>query len=187
MIARLRGTVVAVRSHDVVIDVSGVGYRVFVAPATITALKEGAPATLIIYTAVREDALDLYGFLHENERRMFELLLSVSGIGPKSALAILSLAGIDTLVSAISGGKAAYLTNVSGIGKKTAEKIVLELREKVSALGIATNDHEGDETAIEALKSMGYSLKEAREALQRVPDDVSGEGARIKAALKALT
>ncbi|MBI2048524.1 MAG: Holliday junction branch migration protein RuvA [Parcubacteria group bacterium] len=186
MIARLRGTVAAIREHDVVLDVSGVGYRIFATPATRATLKEGASTTLNIYTAVREDALDLYGFLEDQERRMFELLLSVSGIGPKSALSILSLAGIDTLASAIGAGKATYLTNVSGIGKKTAEKIVLELKDKIESLGIIATGHEGDEGTLEALRGLGYSLKEARDALAQVDDDVVGEGARLTAALRSL-
>lgn len=186
MIARLRGTVASVHDHHLVIDVGGVGYKVFATPTTLAGLRPDAAATLVIYTAVREDALDLYGFLRDVERHMFELLLSVSGIGPKSALAIVSLAGIDTLVSAITAGKASYLTNVSGIGKKTAEKIVLELRDKIDSLGIASAIVDGDEGAIEALRGMGYSTKEAREALQQVPHGVEGESARLREALRAL-
>jgi len=186
MIASLRGTISFIGTHHLVIDVHGVGYRVFAAPATLASIKTGAEAALIIYTAVREDALDLYGFVHERDRRMFELLLSVSGIGPKSALSILSLADTATLVNAISAGKASYLTGISGIGKKTADKIVLELKDKVAELGIAGEYTEGDEAALEALRGMGYSLREAREALKRVPDEVEGESARLKSALRTI-
>ena len=186
MIARLQGIIASIHDHHLVIDVGGVGYKVFTTPATLAILRPDASATLIIYTAVREDALDLYGFLRDVERRMFELLLSVSGIGPKSALAIVSLAGIDILVSAISAGKAAHLTSVSGIGKKTAEKIVLELKDKIDSLGIASTYTEGDEGAVEALRGMGYSIKEAREALQGVPQNVEGESARLREALRAM-
>lgn len=187
MIASLRGTVSLTGAHHLVIDVHGVGYRVFATPATLASvkMKNGAETSLIIYTAVREDALDLYGFLHEYERRMFELLLTVSGIGPKSALSILSLADTATLVNAISAGKASYLTGISGIGKKTADKIVLELKDKVAELGI-TGGVADDEAAIEALRGMGYSVREVREALKHVPDDIEGEGARLKSALRAL-
>ncbi len=185
MIARLRGTVASIHDHHLVIDVGGVGYKVFATPATLATLRPDAPATLVIYTAVREDALDLYGFLRDTERRMFELLLTVSGIGPKSALTIVSLAGIETLVSAIVAGKASYLTNLSGIGKKAAEKVVLELKDKVDSFSIAKAP-EGDEGALEALRGMGYSVQEAREALQSVPRNVAGEGARLREALRAL-
>jgi holliday junction DNA helicase RuvA len=183
MIAQLQGTVLYVGQHHAVIDVSGVGYKVLASPTTLASLKEGKKAVLLIHTAVREDALDLYGFLHEDERGMFELLLTVSNIGPKSALAILSLADAHTLASAIVKGKASYLTSVSGIGKKTAEKIVMELKDKVSGFGMG-GVIEGDESALEALRGMGYSLKEAREALKRVPDDVVGESARLRKALR---
>lgn len=187
MIARLRGTVVHSESHHVVVDVSGVGYKVFATPATLATLIPGKETTLAVHTIVREDALDLYGFSNDTERRAFELLLSVSGIGPKSALAVLSLAGVQTLVSAISSGKASYLTGVSGIGKKTAEKIVLELKDKIGSLGIAAHSADGDEDAYEALRAMGYSANEAREALKKVPDTIVGEGARLKAALRSLS
>lgn len=186
MIASLRGTITTIAAHHLVIDVHGVGYRVSATPLTLAGVKIGAEAALIIYTAVREDALDLYGFLHENERRMFELLLSVSGIGPKSALSILSLADTTTLVNAVSAGKASYLTGISGIGKKTADKVVLELKDKVAELGIVGEYAEGDEATLEALRGMGYSQREAREALKRVPDDTEGEGARLRSALRSL-
>lgn len=186
MIAQLKGEVARIEEHYIVIDVSGVGYKVSVTPHTLSVLSVGKKVTLSIYTAVREDALDLYGFESDNERRMFELLLTVSGIGPKSALSILSLASIDTLVSAISAGKTAYLTSISGIGKKTAEKLVLELRDKIKTLGIVGSGMPGDEATLEALRTMGYSLAEAREALTRVPDSLEGESARLTAALRSL-
>lgn len=186
VIAQLKGKVARVEEHYLVLDVSGVGYKVFTTLATLHVLPPGKDVTLSMYTAVREDALDLYGFETNDERRMFELLLTVSGIGPKSALSVLSLASTGTLVSAIGSGKAAYLTSISGIGKKTAEKIVLELKDKVKDLGIAGSVNEGDEATIEALRTMGYSLAEAREALARVPEEISGEGARLKSALKSL-
>lgn len=184
MIAQLNGAVAHVRGNYAVIDVSGVGYKVFATSTILASLREGKRVILLIHTAVREDAFDLYGFLKEDEHAMFELLLTVSNIGPKSALAILSLADPKTLASAIIKGKASYLTSVSGIGKKTAEKIVMELKDKVSGFK-GGRIIEGDENALEALCSMGYSLKEAREALKRVPDTVAGENARLREALRA--
>jgi holliday junction DNA helicase RuvA len=185
MISRLHGSVVHISDHHIVVDVGGVGYKVFATPTTIATLKEGKKITVATYMAVREDALDLYGFLEESEKHMFELLLSVSGIGPKSALTILSLAQANVLVSAISTGKATHLTNVSGIGKKTAEKIVLELRDKVKGLD-AGSYNEGDEDTLEALCAMGYSAKEARAALQNVSEDAVGDSARLREALRIL-
>jgi len=186
MIARLSGSVAFSGEHYAVLDVAGVGYKVCATPATLGLLKEGGKATLHIYTAVRENAIDLYGFLDENERRVFELLLTVSGIGPKSALAVVSLATVEQLVSAIAAGKSAYLTNISGIGKKTAEKIVLELKEKILKLGMAHVITGEDEGAFEALRTLGYSAKEARDALMHIPESAVGESARLREALKAL-
>ncbi|MFA7309888.1 MAG: Holliday junction branch migration protein RuvA, partial [Candidatus Paceibacterota bacterium] len=139
------------------------------------------------YLAVREDALDLYGFSHEEELRFFELLLSVSGIGPKSALAVLDIASVETLRSAISAANANYLTTVSGIGKKTAEKIVLELKDKMpkGAPGSASALR-GDQEALEAMRALGYSASEARDALREVPVEIEGGSDRLRAALKLL-
>ncbi|MBX4215519.1 Holliday junction branch migration protein RuvA [Candidatus Parcubacteria bacterium] len=185
MISRLTGALVGTTQRHVVLDVSGVGYKVAVTPDTARALgKEKGPVTLITHLAVREDALDLYGFLLQDELDLFEMLIGVSGIGPKSALQILSLAGIETLKKAISSEDTSYLTKVSGIGKKTAEKIVLELKDK---LGGGTGRHgelREESDAVEALKSLGYSQSEARDALKSVK--VEGTGNRVKEALKVL-
>src|SRR6185312_4129565 len=139
-----------------IISCGGVGYKVAATKDTLARLKTGASATVWTHLAVREDSLDLYGFLSEEELMFFGLLLTVSGIGPKSALAILDIATVESLRSAISAGNASYLTKVSGVGKKTAEKIVLELRDKV---GAATSDsaaaRSGDEEALEAMRSLG--------------------------------
>ena len=128
MISQLSGVVVSVSGNVLVLDVHGVGYKVSATPATLTSLHEGTKTSLLTHLVVREDALDLYGFTSEIERTVFHLLLSVSGIGPKSALSILSLAGVKTIVTAVNDSKASYLTALSGIGKKTAEKIVIELK-----------------------------------------------------------
>jgi Holliday junction DNA helicase RuvA len=115
-----------------------------------------------------------------------ELLLTISGVGPKSALNILSLASADIIKSAVKEQNPAYLSKTSGIGKKTAEKVVYELKDKIHALGEAAPTISGDEDALEALTSMGYTLAEAREALKRVPSSVTGSNARLKEALKKL-
>src|SRR3989338_10665102 len=133
MIGHLKGIVSAVRQGYAIISAGGVGYKVFATRELLLALKQDTEAVIWTHLAVRESILDLYGFSSEEELRLFELLLTVSGIGPKSALAILDIASVETLRSAVSAGNASYLTKVSGIGKKTAEKIVLELRDKVGA------------------------------------------------------
>jgi Holliday junction DNA helicase RuvA len=169
------------------VQAGGVGYRVFVLKETLARAAEGSPVSFWIYTAVREDALDLYGFAHEDELRFFELLLSVSGIGPKSALSILDIASVETLRSAIAHGNAGYLTNVSGIGKKTAEKIVLELKDKVKASEHAASGAlKGDQEALEAMRSLGYSAAEARDALRQVPSHIETGSERLREALRIL-
>jgi len=187
MIGHLEGKVSAVRPGYAIVTAAGVGYKVFATRELLLALKQDSEAALWTHLAVRESILDLYGFSNEEELRLFELLLTVSGIGPKSALAILDIASVETLRSAISAGNASYLTKVSGIGKKTAEKIVLELRDKVgvSIEGSAASLH-GDEEALEAMRALGYTQAEARDALRKVPQEIERSNERLREALKIL-
>ena len=189
MIAHIKGTVVHKTDKFLVVDVNGVGYKVSVTTDTISSISEGSEASLWIYTAVRETSIDLYGFPTNEEMGFFELLLDVSGIGPKSALGILAVASIDTLKKAIATGDTSYLNKVSGIGKKTAEKIVIELRDKLKAhIGEsgAPSSLRGESDIVEALKSLGYSQNEARDTLKQIPSEIEGTNARIKEALKIL-
>ncbi len=189
MIARLSGKVLELSEKYVILDVNGVGYKVYCPKDTISGLFLAEHASLHTYLSVREDALDLYGFDSEKEKIFFEMLISVSGIGPKSAIGILSTESTEALSHSISNGNIAYLTKVSGIGRKTAEKIILELRDKVgNYIGTKeTSDSIRAETdVIEALKSLGYSQNEARNALKEIPDTIIGANARIKEALKIL-
>ncbi len=189
MIARLEGIIVHTAEKFIIIDVSGVGYKLYVTTETLSATKLGDHTSFWVYTAVRENSIDLYGFKNTNEMSFFELLLDVSGIGPRSALSILVIAPIDTLKRAIAIGDTGYLNKVSGIGKKTAEKIIVELRDKLQ-------DYKSDDNTpgllrdesdiIEALKSLGYSQNEARDALKKVPATTVGTNARIKEALQVL-
>ena len=189
MIAHLNGTIIHTTDKFVIIDVAGVGYKVFTTADALKSVSLGETASLFIYTAVRENSIDLYGFIDVNEMSFFELLLDVSGIGPKSALGILGVASIDTLKKAIATGDMSYLNKVSGIGKKTAEKIIVELRDKLHAHkgeDGASSALRGESDIVEALKSLGYSQNEARDALKNVPAEVEGTNARIKEALKIL-
>ncbi len=185
MIGHIEGDVFVKRAGFAILSVGGVGYKIAATREALSSLKAGETAALWTHLAVREDALDLYGFRTEDELRFFELLLTVSGVGPKSALAILDLAPVETLRSAIAQGNTQYLTKVSGIGRKTAGKIVFELREKVGA-SLADVALQGDEDALEAMQSLGYSLHEARDALRKVPREVTGGSERLRAALKIL-
>ena len=187
MISRISGKVIAVGEKHVVIDVGGVGYKIFCTADTQGRAALGGGASLFTYLSVREDALDLYGFSTQEELDFFELLISVSGIGPKGALGILGVTTIETLKKAIATGDTSYLTKVSGIGRKTAEKIVLELRDKLSAHGgkdaRAALGSESD--AVEALKSLGYSAQEARDALRDI-DPSLPTNTKVKSALRLL-
>ncbi len=183
MIGYLKGTVVHSDLKSVILDVSGVGYKIY----TNTALLESSvstPQTFWTYLAVRENSLDLYGFSSPEELSFFELLISVSGIGPKSALGILSIATLENLRRAIVTGDTSHLTKVSGIGKKNAEKIVLELKDKIDSIGDTLVPQSADVDVIEALKSLGYSDKDAREALKKSEGTTPSD--RIKSALKSL-
>lgn len=187
MIGHLEGVVTAVRPGFAIVTCAGVGYKVAATKGTLATLSPGGSASLWTYLAVRENALDLYGFPDEVGLHFFELLLTVSGIGPKSAIAILDVADAETLRSAIGRGNAGYLTNVSGIGKKTAEKIIVELKDKVG-LGAegASATMKGDEEALEAMRSLGYSPQEARDALRKVPHELTKSNDRLREALKIL-
>jgi Holliday junction DNA helicase RuvA len=187
MIGYIEGTVKAVRAGYTIVMVGGIGYKIFVTKETLVRAPIGSQAALWTHLAVREDILDLYGFAQEEEMRFFELLLTVSGIGPKSALAILDIASVESLRSAIVSGQASYLTTVSGIGKKTAEKIMLELRDKVGAATEgAAGALSGDVEALEAMRALGYSAQEAREALRKVPQTVQKSNERLREALRIL-
>lgn len=189
MIGFLEGKIEFKGEKFLVLNVGGVGYKIFSSPDVILRMPEkDANVKLWTHLHVREDALELYGFLHLGECDLFETLISVSGIGPKSAIGILGVAPIDTLRRAIAAGDTSYLTRVSGVGKKTAEKIVLELKDKMAGKGISVEAPELKEEAdaLDALMSLGYSQREAREALSAVPQDITSAEKRIKEALKKL-
>lgn len=187
MIAELQGKIASLKANSVVIMIGGVGYQVHVTTYTLGILAGQEETHLYIHTHVREDALLLYGFLGEAEKAMFELLIGVSGIGPKVALSILSIADIKTLRTAVVHKDPSILTRVSGVGKKMAERIILELENKVEA-GDLTDHAEAraDQEAFEALAALGYSVVQAREALKSVPADVTDLSGRIRQALKNL-
>lgn len=189
MIIWLGGKVKFKTERFVVVDVGGVGYCVFV-PQYGGALrkipKKGENVEFWTHLHVRENILDLYGFLNYAELDFFEQLIQVSGVGPKSGLGVLSVAPLDVLRRAIASGETSYLTKVSGIGQRMAEKIVVELKDRLSAVGV---EQEGgafkqEEETLEALRALGYSLKESREALKNLPEGVEGMENMIKEALK---
>jgi len=187
MIAHIEGNIISRADKFVVLDVGGIGYRVYVSPDTLGALSGKDSAELFTHLVVKEDILDLYGFLSEEELLMFEMLIGISGVGPRSAIGILGVAPPKTLKAAISAGDTSYLTKVSGIGRKNAEKIILELRDKFGPLEEGTNGMlKEDSEVIEALTALGYGSADARDTLKKVPAEISGTNNRIKEALKLL-
>lgn len=189
MIGQLTGTVAFVGANFFILTVSGVGYKVFATIDTLRALGKTKDDGAKVWThlAVRENALDLYGFIERSELEFFEMLITISGIGPKSALGILSVAPVDTLRRAISSGDTSYLTKVSGIGRKNAEKIVVELRDKLGAIDANAGGTLREEVdALSALEALGYSAREAREALKAVGNNAISTQEKLKAALKSL-
>ena len=187
MIGTLNGTVRHKDLSKLVVDVSGVGYKVLVTTETALDIATGSPIFLWTHLVVRETSLELFGFLDKETLDAFELLITISGIGPKSALGILNVASPSTLRQAVASGDTTYLTRVSGIGKKNAEKIVLELKDKMKITKEDTSvDTRSEGDALEALVSLGYSERDALESLKKVPKEIEGAGERVKAALKLL-
>lgn len=187
MIRALKGTLGSIHPNFVIVFVGGVGYQVYASPYTLGKLAGMTDIILHIHTHVREDQFNLFGFITEDELAMFELLISVSGVGPKAALSILAIAEPKTIRTAIVNKDPSILTRVSGVGKKTAEKVIIELQNKVSSVDIADQASAlAEQDAIEALTALGYSVSEARDALKGVPVDITSVGERLKLALKSL-
>lgn len=196
VIASLRGSVAAVSTDSLVLEVGGVGYRVFCGPPTLSSARPGSTIQLHTFHLVREDLQALYGFRDPQELGFFTLLTTVTGVGPKVALAIVASRPVPDLQLAILQGDEAVLTAVSGVGKRLAARVVLELREKVAAAGGAASGAAGTgeqgatgSEVMAALQSLGYSASEAREAgrgaVAALPTGTSLED-RVKAALRQL-
>lgn len=187
MIGKLTGVLDSLGAGQALIDVSGVGYVVRVPTGLEGLLPPSSVVTLFIYTAVREDAIDLYGFATNEELGFFKLLMGVSGVGPKTALGIMSVADVLSLKRAIAKGDAAALTSTFGIGKKSAERLVVELRDKIKLLPADTTpDTPSDADVIEALQGLGYSALESRKALRDISPTLVDTRERLAAALRNL-
>lgn len=186
MIAQLKGRVEHLDAQSAVVSVGGVGYKVFMTGSHVSSLMLGDDIVVHTHLAVRENSQELFGFESREELRIFEMLISVSGIGPKSALSILNVTTIDTLKQAVHAEDISPLTRISGIGKKIAEKIVIELRGKFDDIEVSTGLKD-EIDAIEALRSLGYSQRESQDALKQVPREIIGTPERVKYALKHLS
>ena len=196
MIASVEGRVGAVAFDSLVIEVGGIGYRVFASPAILASAQPGSTIKLFTYHLVREDQQSLFGFRTTEDLGFFNLLLTVTGVGPKVALAIVGSRPTPDLQLAIMAQDQAVLVSIPGIGKKLADRIIFELKEKVAAAGIAASSVAGgagigaaESEVVGALQALGYSLSEAREASRIALADATIGGTledRVKAALRSL-
>lgn len=179
MIRQIHGKVLEVGVGSVVVEVAGFGVEV--RTTTTDTFTVGSEATLMTHLAVKQDGLELYGFAKSGDRDFFERLLTVSGVGPKTALSVLRRAPKESVEGAIHSRDLTYLTKVVGLGKKSAEKMLVELADKVTASSHSDTDNE----VFDTLVALGYTEREARKALQSIPESITGKDARLKAALSA--
>lgn len=185
MIAHLTGTILTLNDKYVILETAGVGYRVFATAETLLKHRLGEIISLWINHIVREDAQELYGFETTSDQELFELLRGVSGIGPKSALGVMNVATIGTISRAVHTNDVSYLTKISGIGKKTAEKIILELRDNLPEADLHSTDPSSHDV-IDALIALGYSESQSREALRSL-DATLDTQTKIRQALQSLS
>lgn len=189
MIAYLQGKILSKGLNFLVLAAGQVGYKVYVPASLLLKYKVGQALEMFVHTYVREDQLALYGFSSADELELFESLISVSGVGPKMALNILSATSPQHAKSAIAGGEAAVFTKVSGVGRKTAERLIVELREKMGEGKFGRNDGRQSREfseSLDALVALGYSVNEARGALNQVPKDLTESRQILRSALKLL-
>lgn len=195
MIGQLRGRLAEKRPNHVLVDVGGVGYVVQVPLSTYAALGDlHTEVTLLIYTHVREDALALYGFLSSREKHFFEMLISASGVGPSLALKILSGMSVEELVPAIRANDLARLTQIPGVGRKTAERIIVELKDKLEAVAVDTERRPASPAGVEAdvisaLVNLGYDSRTAESAVSEAKHQVGASDfeSLLRPALQALS
>jgi Holliday junction DNA helicase RuvA len=190
MIASVRGVVAAIAPDSAVIEVGGVGLQVQCAPGTLAGLKAGVEARLATSMVVREDSLTLYGFADDDEKHLFELLQTASGVGPRLAQAALAVHSPDVIRRAISGGDLATLTRVPGIGKKGAEKLVIELRDRIGPLPIGDGSPAGmlsgdwPEQVRQGVLALGWSAAQAEQAVAAVAESIDGEAPPVPVLLR---
>ncbi|HOZ36921.1 MAG TPA: Holliday junction branch migration protein RuvA [bacterium] len=189
MISYLKGSLLSKNSKAITLLVNNIGYQIFVPATLLSKVKVGEDLELYTHLRHSEDAMSLFGFILPEELRFFELLITISGVGPKTALGVLESAKMSDLKKAILRDDPAILYKVSGIGKKTAERIVVELKNKLDALPVSEKEidlSESDTEAFDALVSLGYNERDVREALKKLPPDAIKMEDQIKQALKYL-
>ncbi len=188
MIYSLQGTISEKEKDFIVIETNGVSFQIFVSGFLLEKIKLNQNIKILTYLEVKEDALTLYGFENKTELKYFKFLVAISGIGPKSAINILSLIRLEDLERAVLNEKIDILTKVSGIGKKTAQRIILEFKEKINKnFKSQPNQEEDDSLIVDALITMGYTLSQSREAIKKVPLEIKGTDQRLKQTLKIIS
>jgi Holliday junction DNA helicase RuvA len=181
MIASVRGVVTAILHDSAVVEVGGVGMRVLCTPNTLAGLRNGAEARLATTLIVREDSLTLFGFADENEKQLFELLLTANGVGPRIAQAVLAVHQPDVVRRALAGGDVAILTAVPGIGKRGAEKMIVELKDKIGPVGLGGTSSAGllngawQEQVRQGVLALGWTATQADQAVTAVAETIDGE------------
>lgn len=184
MIGSLRGRVTSLSPVQALIEVGGIGYRVHGSPNTLSHLTMGEETLIYVHDHIREDAHDLFGFLSQEELSLFERLISISGVGPKAGMSILSVGSVESITRAIMNGDLSVLTSAPGVGTKIAQKIVLELKGILVDADLAPGP---DREVVDALVSLGYSASQAKNALKMIPPDVTDVSERVKEALRNLS
>jgi len=190
MISYLQGQIIGKKNQKITVLTSGgVGYDVGVTPIMFVDLELNQNIKMPVYMAVRENAMDLFGFQNLDEKDLFLKFLDVNGVGPKSALHLISLGSVEEISSAIARGDVGYLTKVSGVGKKTAERIVVELKSKMGERAIGNNEQESGQLGevIDALVSLGYSKEDARETVKTLDGEGKSSEELLKQAFKLLS
>mgnify|MGYP001558459348 CR=1 FL=1 len=185
MISYLKGTVILKNAGSIIINVQGVGYKVFLAPQNLQDFQEGELAAVFCFLYVKEDRMELYGFKNPEQLQMFEVLNTISGVGPKAGLALSSLGSIEEFQKAIKERNEQFFAGTKGIGKKKIQKIIVELTGKLDDFTLPGKERETDE-AVYALVRLGFSASEARNALQEISPSIQDVQQRIKEALKLL-
>lgn len=189
MIASIRGKVILKDGLHLIVEANGVGYKVLVSEKVWSKTQVDENIFLLIYSHIREDAFDLFGFLEIQDLKLFENLISVNGVGPKTAMSVFSFSARDEIINAVLKGDVAFFTRVPRLGKKNAQKIIIELKSKFkdsSSLDLSSDDFEANAEVFEALRNFGFSNKEIEAALKNIDQNAKTSDEKIKLALKYL-
>jgi Holliday junction DNA helicase RuvA len=188
MIGSLRGTIIHKSRDNIEIDINGVGYEVHLGTRDLNKVKNGEDVEVFTYHHLSEDKNELFGFINRSDKKVFEMLISVSGIGPKSAIGITSMATSEKIIKAISEADVEFFKEVKGIGKKSAQRIIVDLKSEVGGVKDLDLEEEAKhEVVYEALQNLGFHRTEVRKALADLPDQIQSDDEKIKFALRELS